>query len=153
MKGILDDKLLERFRSVLARVGVAPENARFERPEVHSEGGITLVEAPISCGYELQGEEWGVAEGVVVDLPATLRLTIDPSGRVEEFLCDLPDEEEKNSAASYVRGLAARGEIAPFTGSAPDTRGLMAQRKPYYITVDESGRKRLQRAFFSLTSR
>jgi hypothetical protein len=151
-EGIIDDALVQSLQAVLAEIGPPAAALESGQTQVSSENDQMLLEVPLSYEQVLRGGEWGVVDGVTIDVPGSIRLRIDRARGVEECVFNLPDAEDIQSAIAHVRGLLVREEIASATIS-PSSRTLMALGKHYFVAVDESGRKRLQRAFMSTNVR
>lgn len=148
-RGVLEDAVIQSLRSALSALHALALQIPSRQLQSYSEDDQTVIEIPLFIEHVLAGEEWGVADGLVLDIPGTIRLLIDRLGDPQEIVCDLPDVEDIRSAVSHVRSLIAREEIAPAGPFPLPPRGLMTQGTPYYIALDQSGRKRLQRAFVS----
>lgn len=154
-KGVLDDSIVKFLKSTLMPnklPGVVDISVGSSSVQAREAVNRIEVEVPFSFEYELRGREWGMADGVVVDLPGTVRMSVDETGRVQGYICECPDDNDVAAALASVRGRLARGEIAPRPPDPEDLRALMRRGQPYYVTVDSSGRKRLERAFFSTSS-
>lgn len=103
-----------------------------------------------SSQMRLEGAEFGVADGVAVDEPATASLKLDSSGNLISSQIAPIDDRHLRAVKDQVRKLAAADEIylaAP--GQVMDVNALRAQRKPWYVETDAQGRKRLKRAYVS----
>lgn len=134
------------------RAASAQEVAAALRPALASQHGIELVslEGDPSQGVirgraktwlPLQAKELGQLEGVHVPLPVDLEVRLE-RGRATVTTAD-PAGTDVNEAASFVAGLAARGEIntEPSRTSAAGTT--------HRIETDAHGRRLLKRARFS----
>jgi hypothetical protein len=105
---------------------------------------ISLLEEPSGVTYAqaqmwvpISGAELEEAEGAHVPLPVRIDLPADSRGRITPRV-GTPSPEDVKEAASYVRGLVARGEIGTDTGP-------LATHK---IETDKRGRRLLKRRGF-----
>lgn len=85
----------------------------------------------------ISGAELEEAEGAHVPLPVRIDLPVDSHGRITPRV-GTPSREDVKEAASYVKGLVARGEIGTDTGP-------LATHK---IETDKRGRRLLKRRGF-----
>jgi FMN phosphatase YigB (HAD superfamily) len=111
--------------------------------------GVTVVEedpgvvfAQAQMWVPLRGADLGEAEGVHVLLPVRVDLRADAQGRITPR-AGKPSREDLKEAASYVKGLAARGEIGG------DSEPLTT----HTIETDERGRRHLRRRGFKSATR
>jgi hypothetical protein len=105
---------------------------------------LSLLEDPAGVTYAqaqmwvpISGAELEEAEGAHVPLPVRIDLPADSRGRITPRV-GTPSPEDVKEAASYVRGLVARGEIGTDTGP-------LATHK---IETDKRGRRLLKRRGF-----
>jgi hypothetical protein len=96
-----------------------------------------VVWAQAQMWVPLTGADLGDAEGVHVPLPVRIDLRTDAQGRVTPHV-GTPSQEDMKEAASYIKGLAARGEIGGDSG--PLTT--------HTLQTDERGRRLLKRRGF-----
>lgn len=109
---------------------------------------ISLLEEPTGVTYA-QAQMWvpisgaGLeeAEGANVPLPVRIDLPADSRGRITPRV-GTPSQEDVKEAASYVKGLVARGEIGPDTGPLAT----------HTIETDKRGRRLLRRRGFKTVS-
>jgi hypothetical protein len=106
--------------------------------------GVSLVREKAGVVYA-QGQMWvpisdhdlEEAEGVHVPLPVRIDLPTDTDGRITPRIGG-PSPEDVKEAASYVKGLVARGEIGKATGPLAT----------HTIETDRAGRRLLKRRGF-----
>ena len=87
----------------------------------------------------LSGHGLGTLEGVHVQLPVALGLRLEPDGRIHSVQTGSPSREDMAEAASYLRGLVARGELGEQAGPVATHR----------IETDSEGRRFLRRRGFT----
>jgi hypothetical protein len=97
--------------------------------------GVTYAQAQM--WVPISGAELEEAEGAHVPLPVRIDLPADSHGRITPRIGQ-PSREDVKEAASYVKGLVARGEIGTDTGP-------LATHK---IETDKRGRRLLKRRGF-----
>ena len=130
----------------------AEDLANSLRPILQSQHGIDLIslEGEPSAGVlhgrakewvPLEKKELGTLEGVHVALPVEIAVRVE-SGRALVTVVD-PAADDLSEAASFVAGLAARGQI--LTEPDKPTKGSAT----YRIEVDPQGRRLLKRSHFS----
>ena len=100
-----------------------------------------LVYAQAQMWVPISGHDLGEAEGVHVPLPVRIDLPTDAHGRITPRL-GRPSPEDVKEAASYLKGLVARGEIGNATGPLAT----------HTIETDAAGRRRLKRRGFKSAS-
>jgi hypothetical protein len=134
------------------RATSAQELAAALRPVLASQHGIELVslEGDVSSGVvrgrakawvPLQRKELGALEGVHVSLPVDLEIRLE-RGRATVTAAD-PATTDLSEAASFVAGLAARGEVDTTPSKTP------AAGVTHRVELDAQGRRLLKRARFS----
>lgn len=114
----------------------------------HELEGVSLVqrgpepgamEAQAHVLAPLSGSGLGEAEGAYVQVPVRVEIRRDDEGRLTPSVGQ-PAANDVNEAASYVRGLVARGEIGEKSGSLAT----------HVLEVDDRGRKVLKRRGFKM---
>jgi hypothetical protein len=129
----------------------AEDLANSLRPILASQHGIDLVslEGEPSAGVlhgrakewvPLEKKELGPLDGVHVALPVEIAVRVE-AGRALVTLAD-PAADDLAEAASFVAGLAARGQVATEPGK------LAKAGATYRIEVDPQGRRLLKRSHF-----
>ena len=117
----------------------------------HDLEGMSLVQAGTGSGVmqaqaqvlaPLSGSGLGEAEGAYVRVPVRVDIRRDAQGRLTPSVGQ-PSADDVKEAASYVRGLVARGEIENSTGSLAT----------HVLEVDDRGRRLLKRRGFKTALR
>jgi hypothetical protein len=138
--------------SKAARIESAQDLAAALRPALASQHGIELVslEGDPSQGVirgraktwlPLKAKELGQLEGVHVSLPVDVEVRVERE-RATVTVAD-PADADLSEAASFVAGLAARGEVDTEPSKTPAT-GVT-----HRVELDAQGRRLLKRARFS----
>jgi hypothetical protein len=102
---------------------------------VEEEPGVVYAQGQVWA--PLSGADLEEAQGAYVPLPVRVDLRIDTQGRITPHV-GKPSPEAVKEAASYVKGLVARGEIG-------DDSGPLSTHK---LETDERGRRMLKRRGF-----
>jgi hypothetical protein len=100
-----------------------------------------VVYAQAQMWVPISGHDLGEAEGVHVPLPVRIDLPNDAHGRITPRV-GRPSADDVNEAASYVKGLVARGEVGKPTGPLAT----------HTIETDGAGRRLLKRRGFKTAS-
>ena len=129
----------------------AEDLANLLRPILASRDGIDLVsldDEPSASVLHGRAKEWvplektelGPLAGVHVALPVEIAVRVEP-GRAVVTVSD-PADDELSEAATFVAGLAARGQIVTEPGKTAKGNAT------YRIEVDPQGRRLLKRSRF-----
>jgi len=112
--------------------------------------GERIVTYSAKIEIKLESVELGEADGVVMDQWMMVSLRFDARGGLVSSHAGSLDESRVRQAREQIRRLLAADEIyVPAPGEKIDPTILRAQHKPWYIAIDEQGRKRLRRAYIS----
>ena len=128
-----------------------PDDARLELQNVAqgAHGELNVMYAA-TMPIEVQGAEFGNANGVMVDEPMSVSLRFDARGALVSSQVAPADDHHLRLVKDQIKKLAAADQIYPASPSESiDTDALRAQRKPWYIEMDAQGRKRLKRAYMA----
>jgi len=106
---------------------------------VEEKPGVTYAQAQM--WVPLSGADLEEAQGAHVPLPVRIDLPADSQGRITPRI-GRPSPEDVKEAASYVKGLVARGEIGKDTGPLAT----------HTIETDKAGRRLLKRRGFKTAS-
>jgi len=99
---------------------------------------------------ELRGKAMGVARGAVVDVSDDLAVHVDREGKVSSSQLHKSDRGHDRRIRDHVAKLIERGRVYETReGETVDPAELIGQKKPYYISYDPSGAKRIRRAFIA----
>ena len=93
-------------------------------------------------------------EPVYAQIPVSLSVKLDKSGRIQSIKGDTPSDNAVKDAVHFLNGLRERGEVvdeaSPPTPT-PDQNGrASAPRPPHQIVRDEQGRQVLRRRRISM---
>lgn len=141
-----DAHFVERVKTALD----LPADARLELQRATEDAqGRHTVEYTIAQPIEIQGAEFGAADGVTVEEQRMVSLLFDARGALVSSQVSPIDERHLRLVKDQIRKLAAANAIGPApSGEVSDADALPAVRRPWYIEMDEEGRKRLKRAHF-----
>jgi hypothetical protein len=96
----------------------------------------------------LRGPDLEEADGVIVMLPATFSLCYTARGELAASHRHAVDEEDIAAARAHLAHLVREGKVHFVRkGEAISPATLAAAGKPFYIEVDDAGRKRLRRTY------
>jgi hypothetical protein len=99
---------------------------------------------------QLDDADLGVARGALVTLVDALALHLDSEGQVISSLFHNADEGHEHRIKSHMLRLVERGRVyAASPGERIDMAMLLERKQPYYIAYDNSGEKRIRRAFIA----
>lgn len=142
-----DADFIEHVKTALA----LPADAQLElQSATRNAQGERAVAYAVTQAVELQGAEFGAANGVVVDESASVSLRFDARGALVSSQVAPIDERHLRLVKDQVRKLAAADEIFRASpGEAIDTDVLRVKRKPWYVETDAQGRQRLKRAYIA----
>ncbi len=99
---------------------------------------------------QLDDADLGVARGTRVTLTDALAVHLDAEGQVISSLFHRSDEAHEHRIRSHLLRLVERGRVyAASPGERVDTAMLLERKQPYFITYDNSGEKRIRRAFIA----
>lgn len=99
---------------------------------------------------ELKGKELGIARGAVVDVSDGLAVHVDSQGKVISSHLYKSDRAHQKRIRDHVARLVERNRVYEARkDEAVDPASLIERKKPYYITYDQEGNKRIRRAFIA----
>ncbi len=112
-----------------------------------AKGDIAL-EYALTWPIQVQGAEFGAADGVFVDEAAVAELHFDTRGALIAHRVAPKDARHLESIKDNIRKLAAQDAIYVVPAGAPiDAGELLSAQKPWIVSPDARGRLRLKRAF------
>jgi hypothetical protein len=122
-----------------------PEPSRPAGPE---NGMPTVVREVQDHEVTLSGAELADADGVVVTLPASASRFYGARGELAASHRHAVDEDDIAAARAPVAHLVREGKIYfAQPGEAVSPAALAAAGQPFFIEIDDAGRKRLRRSY------
>jgi len=114
-----------------------------------SEDGMpAVVREVMGRDVTLSGPELAGADGVVVTLPASASLFYGARGELAASHRHAVDEEDVAAAREHVAHLVREGKIYfAQPGESVSPTALAAAGQPFFVEIDDSGRKRLRRSY------
>ncbi len=98
----------------------------------------------------LDDADLGVARGARISLTDALALHLDANGQVISSFFHRTDKAHEHRVHKHMLRLIDRGRVyAANPGERVDTAMLLERKQPYYIAYDDSGEKRIRRAFIA----
>jgi hypothetical protein len=96
------------------------------------------------------GESLGAANGAVATLADAVAVQLDADGIIVSSHYHHVDRAQEKRVRDHLAKLIARQRVyAAAPGERVDPAELLAQKKPYYLTYDEQGNRRIRRAFIA----
>ncbi len=140
-----DPEFIARVRDALDLTGdVALEFAEIKP------GAASELRYRVTLPVQISGADFGAADGVYVDEAAAALLVFDARGALMSFQVQIADEKHLRSVQAQIKKLAAADAIyAASPDEAIDSAALIALNKPWVVSADAAGRKRLKRAFIA----
>lgn len=131
---VLGAQFLARVRKLLR----LPPQAQLQSSGIRDDpaGGFSI-DYDVMMPVQLQGPEYGIADGVTVEEQISARLSFDAAGKFISSRLGGIDERHLQLVRDQVIKLAATGQIAL---TRPETG------KPWYLEKDTEGVTRLKRA-------
>ncbi len=119
-----------------------PQEARLELSNLHDDpnGGCSL-DYSVTVSVQLNGPEYGVADGVTVDEQTSASLSFDALGNLVSTRYAGIEGRRIELIRDQVKKLAAAGQIALTRSEATPGSG-----KPWYLEQDTQGVRRVKRA-------
>ena len=141
-----DASFLSRVRDQLQ----LPPDVPLEFAALENAGGGIVLRYDLILPQAVRGAEYGAADGVFVDEAAVALLRFRMDGELESEQIELKDEKHFQAVQAQIRKLAAADAIySAAPNETIDPSALIAQGKPWMVSPDAAGRKRLKRAFIA----
>ncbi len=133
----LEADFLMRVRKLLR----LPMEAQLQLAAIHDNpiGGCSI-EYTVQVPVQLDGPEYGIADGVTVDEQTSARLAFDATGKLVSSHLNGIDERHLQLVRDQVKKLAASGQIA-----ATRPEATSGGDEPWYVEKDMQGVRRLKR--------
>lgn len=133
-----EDDFVTGVRAALDLPEDAPVSLKQVIPDSH---GGHLLEYETTLPVALEGEQFGIADGVTVDEPAVARMQFNAAGALISAQATPADPRHLTLVQDQVKKLVAAGQIAHSREHAPG--------RLWYVETDKNGRKRLKRSFMA----